>query len=126
MTDETKKMIDQGRDHFEGAKILFNKGYPTDVVSLLLHQALEAYLKGFLAHLEIDPQGGKDFKSLFNSIVKKDKGFKKFEGLCKRVNGYYAFGKLPTDPLSSKAQERMKASLAETETLIAVINEKLP
>ena len=125
MTDETKKLLELGHDHFEGAKILFNKGYPTDVVGLLLHQALEAYFKGLLAHLEIDPQGDENLITLFNSIIQKDKEFKKFEKICKRVNGYYAFGKLPSDPLSEKAQEEMKTSLAETEDMIAMIKEKL-
>ena len=125
MTNKTKKLLEQGYEHFEGAKILFNKGYPTDVVGLLLHQAMEAYLKGLLSRLEIDPQEGDDLKTLFNSIIQKDKEFKRFEKLCKRVNGYYAFGKLPPDPLSKKAQEEMKTSLTETEKLIAKINEKV-
>ena len=79
MIDETKKLIEQGNDHFEGAKILFSKGYPTDVVGLLLNQSLEAYFKGFLAHLKIDPQEDEDLITLFNLIIQKDKGFGKFE-----------------------------------------------
>jgi HEPN domain-containing protein len=124
MTDETKKLLEQGSDHFEGAKILFKQGYPTDVVGLLLHLALEAYLKGLLSHLEIDPQEDEDLKTVFNSTILKDKEFKKFEKLCERVNGYYAFGKLPSDPLSKKAHEEMKISITETEKLIAKIKEK--
>ena len=125
MTDEIKKLLEQGNDHFEGAKILFNKRYPTDVIGLLLHQAIEAYLKGLLTHWEFDPQEDEDIKMLFNSIIQKDKGFKKFEKLCARVIGYYAFGKLPSDPLSEKAQEEMKTSLYEIEKLIAKIKEKV-
>ncbi|UCE19519.1 MAG: HEPN domain-containing protein [Gemmatimonadota bacterium] len=125
MTDETKKLLEQGHDHFEGARILLNKGYPTDSVGLLLHQALGAYFKGLLAHLEIDPQENDDLITLFSSIIQKHREFKNFEKLCERVNGYYAFGKVPPDPLSKKAQEEMKTSLTETEKLIAKINEKL-
>ena len=125
MTDEIKKLFEQGNDHFEGAKILFNKGYPTDVVGLLLNQSLEAYFKGLLAYWELDPQEDEDLQTLFNSIIQKDKEFKKFEKFCKRVNGYYGFGKLPSDPLSEKAQGEMKTSLDETEKLITKIKEKV-
>ena len=125
MTEETKKLLEQGYEHFEGARILLNKRYPTDVVGLLLHQALEAYFKGLLAHWEIYPQEDEDLKTLFNSIIQKDKEFKKFDDLCERVNDYYAFNKLPPDPLSEKAQGKMKTSLAETEKLIAKIKKKL-
>ena len=121
MIDEVRHWIETGRDHFEGARILLDKGYPTDVVGLLLQQALEAYLRGLLLSWEIDPEGDEGLESLISAVIQKDRAFEGFRDLCVRVSGYYVFGQLPPDPLSSQAQEEMRNSLSQAQELIARI-----
>ena len=125
MSDVVKTLVDQGKEHFEGARILLDQGYPTDVIGLLLHQSLEAYFKGLMAHWELDPEKDEDLKALFDRIVQRDGAFKKFKTLCDRVNGYYTFGELPADPFSQKAGDGMKTALSEAEHLIGLIEQRV-
>jgi HEPN domain-containing protein len=46
MKEQAQEWLDRGRHHFDGAIILFDAGHFTDVIGILIQQALEMYLKG--------------------------------------------------------------------------------
>jgi HEPN domain-containing protein len=125
MTTETKQFLEQARDHYEGAKILMAKGYPTDIIGLLIHQSFESYFKGLLTHWQLDPEENENLKTLFERIVQREKEFTNFEDLCDRVTDFYVIGKLPPDPLSDQAQQEMKSAIAEVEQLISTIEKHI-
>ena len=125
MTTETIQFLEQARDHYEGAKILMAKGYPTDIIGLLIHQSFESYFKGLLNHWRLDPGKNENLETLFGRIVQREKGFRKFDDLCNRVNDFYVVGKLPTDPLSDKAQKEMKNAITEAGKLISTIEKQI-
>ena len=125
MKEQVKEWIDRGDHHFKGAKILFEAGHFTDVVGILIHQALEMYLKGLQIHWGFVPKRTHDLEALFNPIIRKRKEYEDFLDLCIRVSGYYIEERYPPGPFVMHAREEIKDTLIEAEKLIKKIEREV-
>ncbi|MFQ6091537.1 MAG: HEPN domain-containing protein [bacterium] len=125
MKEQVKEWIDRGRHHFEGAKILFDAGHFTDVIGILIQQALELYLKGLHVHWGLVPKRTHDLEVLLNPIVRKDEEYQDFLDLCIRVSGYYIEERYPPGPPVMHTREEIGASLSEAEKFIAKIDKEV-
>lgn len=100
-----------GRD-FESAKLIIdNGGYP-DIAAVLLQQAAEKYLKGYLISEGWKLIKTHDLKLLIDEAVKYDGGFKNFYDLADELTQLYISDKYPpsiTDVTPGEARKYFDA-----------------
>lgn len=99
--------------------IINTSGYP-DVAGVLLQQALEKFLKGYLISRGWKLVKIHNLKDLLDEAVKHDKKFEKFYDLVTLITGYYFEEKYPFGK-SEVSLEEIKEQMQEVKELINLI-----
>ena len=72
--------FEKGKHDIEGARLLFNAGHHTDTIGILIQQATEKYLKGFLIYHGWKLEKIHDLVRLLAEAVKHRADLGEFEG----------------------------------------------
>ncbi len=98
MPDRTKaacEWFEKGKHDLEGAQILFESGHYTDTTAILIQQAVEKYLKGFLIRYGWKLEKIHDLVRLLTEAAKYKPELAKFEEDCRRITEYYFESRYP-------------------------------
>lgn len=110
----------KGAHHIESAVSLYDEEGYTDVIGLLVHQAVEKYLKGYLLLKGASPGDTYDVVNLLKEASKYDKAFEKYlvpyhkgTGLapCQGMNRYYLDNCFPASEYSEPTGEEVKGHM---------------
>lgn len=116
-----KEWIKKGRHDLEALALILKNSGPADVAGVLLQQALEKYLKGYLI-----VQGWKllkthDLKHLLDEAITHDKRFERFYDLSDILTNYYFEEKYPFGKTEITLKE-ITSKLKESKEIIEIID----
>ncbi len=103
--------------------IIKNGGY-SDVASVLLQQAVEKYLKGYLIAQGWRLHKTHNLKDLIDEAVKYNQGFNKFYEITTVLTGYYFEEKYPFDELQVSMEE-IKVNFEQSKEIVELIENLL-
>lgn len=124
MPDRTKiaqEWFEKGRHDIEGAKLLFERNHFTDTIAMLIQQAIEKYLKGFLILHGWKLKKIHDLVTLLAEAAKHNPAFQKFEEDCRRISEYYFHARYPGRMPIDYPRKEIGKSLATADELIRKI-----
>ncbi|MEI7481030.1 MAG: HEPN domain-containing protein [Elusimicrobiota bacterium] len=105
---KAEEWFEKAKHDFESARLIIeNEGYP-DISAVLLQQAAEKYLKGYLISRGWKLVKTHDLKLLIDEAVKYDSGFGDFYDLADELTQCYISDKYPpstTDVTSGEAKK---------------------
>jgi HEPN domain-containing protein len=101
----------KGAHHIESAVSLYDEEGYTDIIGLLIHQAVEKYLKGYLLIKGASPGETHDVVALLKEAGKYDKAFEKYLTPCNGMNCYYLDNLFPSSDYSEPTGEEIKGYL---------------
>ena len=84
-----------GGHDLQSAKLLFEQQGPTDTITVLIQQAAEKYLKGYLLARGWKLKKTHDLELLVAEAAKLDKAFEQFLDLARTLSGYYLRNRYP-------------------------------
>ncbi|MHB1274875.1 MAG: HEPN domain-containing protein [Candidatus Humimicrobiaceae bacterium] len=95
----TEEWFERGKHDFETAKLIFRqKGY-YDVIILLLQQAIEKYIKGYLIFHGWELKKIHDIETLLTEVIQFDKTFEDYLDFGRRLTAYYYESRYPPEPV---------------------------
>jgi len=115
----------RGDHDLQSARILVKQGGHTDTIAVLLQQATEKYLKGYLLTQGWRLKKIHDLEVLVSEAITHDKGFKQFLDFARKAAAFYLEVRYPPGPPTEYSEEEISDMLAQTEKLIAKIEEAL-
>jgi len=117
--------FEKGKHDIEGARLLFNAGHHTDTIGILIQQATEKYLKGFLIYHGWKLEKIHDLVRLLAEAVKHRADLGEFEGQCRRISEYYFEGRYPGRMSVQYPRKEIKESLEVAEAIINKVTEPI-
>lgn len=128
MLDRSKiarEWFEKGSHDLEGAKILFAEKHLTDTIAVLIQQAVEKYLKGFLLYNGWRLEKIHDLVRLLAEASKYRKDLLEFEEHCRRISEYYFESRYPGRTQEEYSREEIKESLEIADRIIKRIEETI-
>jgi len=114
--------FEKAKHDMETVKLIIDSsGYP-DTAAILLQQAAEKYLKGYLISKGWKLVKTHDLKQLLNEAVKYDERLEKYYDLLERLTRYYAEVKYPFSEVLVSLEE-VKADYETVKELLKIIGE---
>jgi HEPN domain-containing protein len=102
----------------KSAKLLFEHGGPSINVGVMLQQAIEKYIKGYLLSKGWKLQKIHDIEVLIDEAIKYDKSFKDFLELGRTLSGVYLKSRYPIMGLQEYPTNQVSEWIKKSETLI--------
>ncbi|MBI4680276.1 MAG: HEPN domain-containing protein [Nitrospirae bacterium] len=124
MPDRTKaaqEWFEKGRHDIEGARLLFEREHFTDTIAMLIQQALEKYLKGYLILHGWKLKKIHDLIPLLAEATTHNSTFQTFEEDCRRISEYYSHARYPGRMPIDYPREEIRKSLAAADELIKLL-----
>jgi HEPN domain-containing protein len=118
--------FEKGKHDLESAKIISEANGYVDSVGVLLQQALEKYLKGYLLAQGWQLKKIHDLRELLFQAKEHNTVFGDYIGLARTLTAIYIEEKYPSGPSEGVTREEMTVLLAQTEKLIALIKSEIP
>jgi HEPN domain-containing protein len=118
-----KEWFEKGKHDIDGAKILFAEKHCTDTIAVLIQQAVEKYLKGFLLYYGWKLEKIHDLVRLLAEASRYRKDLLEFEEPCRRISEYYFESRYPGRMQEEYTVEEMEGSLEIAEQIIKRIEE---
>lgn len=101
MPDEARlaqEWFSRGDHDCQAAKVLVDKGGFTDTIAMLVQQAAEKYLKGYLVYHGWKLKKTHDLRRLVAEAVSHDPGFADFRDFARVATAYYLQDRYPPGP----------------------------
>ncbi|MDQ1284391.1 MAG: hypothetical protein QG620_739 [Patescibacteria group bacterium] len=96
-TEQFEEWRKRAEEDYGSAKMLLdNNGFPS-VICFHAHQAVEKYLKGYLAYNDFELEKTHELDVLLKKIIKIDEGFADLMEETVSLNDYYIEARYPTD-----------------------------
>ncbi|MBI4329761.1 MAG: HEPN domain-containing protein [Chloroflexi bacterium] len=115
MPDRRKMAEDwfaHGDQDFQAAKALFAEEEFTSTVAMLLQQASEKYLKGYLVYQGWKLRKTHDLRRLTAEAISYDPRFEQFRDFARKTTAYYLETVIPLAlPLTSREKRLRKPSI---------------
>jgi len=119
-----KEWFVKGDHDLTNAQLLYkNRGY-TDSIAVLIQQAIEKYLKGYLIYYEWKLRKIHDLVELLKEAIRLDESFNKFLPACDKITKYYFDTRYPYSAVEY-SREEIKQSLKEANQIINKIKEEI-
>lgn len=115
----------KGSHDIEMAQLLYNQMGYTDTIALLIQQAVEKYLKGYLIYNGWRLRKIHDLEELLSEAIRVDKDFSKFLGSCQKITQYYVESRYPLESPIEYTREEIKQSLDEAYEIITKIKQAI-
>ena len=128
MPDRAKaagEWFEKGSHDIEGARLLFDNEHYTDTIAMLIQQAVEKYLKGFLVLQGWKLEKIHDLVKLLAEAVKYKPEFIRFEDDCRRITEYYFESRYPGRMPIEYPRAEIGRSLGIAEDIIKEIERAL-
>ncbi len=106
------------------ARIALEASAPTDTVAILLQQAFEKYIKGYLLSKGWRLKKTHDLRELIDRAADHDPVFAEFRDLARLLTALYIEDRYPTSPSAGYSSDEMSSLMHQTERLIVLITEK--
>ena len=123
--EERKELQDEWFEYAErdliSARILFNNRGPATTIGLLIQQAVEKYLKGFLIGKGWRLKKTHDIELLLTEAAQYDERFREYLALGREISAFYAEERYPSGTLFEYSTEKMKQVIETSERLINMI-----
>ncbi|MBI2858544.1 MAG: HEPN domain-containing protein [Chloroflexi bacterium] len=117
-----QEWFDKGSHDLTAAELVFKAGGPADTVAVLLQQAVEKYIKGFLISRGWRLKRTHDLGKLLEAATEHDPGFKGFVKLGNRLTELYIAERYPSVPSLYPSNE-IASLMDETKKLVDLIKE---
>lgn len=102
---KAKEWFEKGEHDFATVELIIKHMGQPDTGAVLLQQATEKYLKGYLISKGWKLIKTHNLKQLLDEAVKYDKQFEKFQDLAIRLTGYYFEEKYPLGKIEVSFEE---------------------
>jgi HEPN domain-containing protein len=119
-----KEWFEKGSHDFTTAKLAFEAGAITDTTVVLLQQASEKYLKGYLISKGWRLKKTHDLVELIDVAEKHNSDFKKYINLADQLTALYLQERYPTVPPADYPREEIASLIEQTEKLITLIKKE--
>lgn len=121
----TKEWFRRASRDLETARLIFSHhGYPEEII-LLLQQALEKYLKGYLIFQGWELKKIHDLETLLTEAIGFDKSFEKFLDLGRKLTAFYYEERYPPAPVAETSKEELVETFKSAQELIQKIKSKV-
>lgn len=119
-----KEWFVKGDHDLTSAELLYkNRGY-TDTIAVLIQQAIEKYLKGYLIYYGWRLRKIHDLAELLKEAIRLDESFNEFLTVCEKITKYYFDTRYPYSAVEY-SREEIKRSLKEAQQIINKIKEEI-
>ena len=123
--EQAREWFERGDHDLEGARILVEaRGY-TDVIGMLIQQAVEKYLKGYLVFFGIKPPKVHELDFLLHQVEIFDHSLDSFIDFCEKTTRYYLEDRYPPGPAVIYSRRDIQDGLDTAYDLIRIIKEKV-
>jgi HEPN domain-containing protein len=112
-----REWFEFGRRDLEAARALIGVGGPMSPAGMLLQQATEKYLKGYLIYHGWKLKKTHDLTRLVADLANYDRSFEPYLDTLQRISEYYLEERYPPLPSVSPGVAEMEASLHVIEQL---------
>ncbi len=123
--NEAFRWFKRAQKDIEDAEFLLKESRTLENVALLIQQAIEKYLKGFIIYHDWELEKIHDLITLINYASKIDKSFEKFVPSLRIITNFYFESRYPITYEPDYTKEEIRESLKEAKKLIALIKEKV-
>jgi HEPN domain-containing protein len=121
--DAAKEWFEFGRRDLEAARALIKLGGPLGPAGMLLQQAAEKYLKGYLVYHGWKLKKTHDLAALVADLADYDRSFEPQLDRLERISEYYFEERYPPLPGESLSAEEIEASLQVIEQVVQHIEQ---
>lgn len=111
----------RGKRDIEDAERLFNAGGHTATVAVLIQQAVEKYIKGFLCARGWKLKKTHDIEELITCACEHDKSFAGYLDFARLVTAYYVEDRYPPSSPDEYSKEEISGVLKTAKELIEKI-----
>ncbi len=118
-----QEWFQRGENDLKTAQIALSGGAPSGTVAVLLHQACEKYIKGFLIYHGWQLIRTHNLVFLLREAMKSNSHLAKFVDLAGTLTSEYLEERYPPGPTVEFSNEGIKELLAETQNLILILKE---
>lgn len=115
----------RGDNDLKTAKLAFQAGAPTDTLAILLQQASEKYIKGYLVFRGWHLKRTHDLRELVQTAVEYDPSFKDYIEMARLLTAYYLDYRYPPGPPADYPRQDIANMLEQTEKLTDKINKSI-
>jgi HEPN domain-containing protein len=109
---KSKDWFEKGNHDVIAARIVFKASGPTDTVGMLLHQAFEKYIKGYLLSRGWELRKIHDLRELIFRAQDYNQTFGRYLELARKLTAIYVEGRYPSGPPVDYPQEELAQLLA--------------
>jgi HEPN domain-containing protein len=117
--------LSRGNNDLETARLAFQAGAPTGTIGVLLQQAAEKCLKGYLISKGWRLKKTHDLAELVDTAREYDRAFNDYLDMSRRLTAYYVEDRYPPGPPADYPREEIAGVMEQTEKLINRIKEAL-
>jgi len=118
-----QEWLARGSNDMQTARLAFQAGAPTDTIAVLLQQAAEKCLKGYLLSQGWHLKKTHDLRELVDKAREYDASFSDYLDMARRWTAYYVEDRYPPGPPADYPREEIADVMEQTEKLIAKIRE---
>jgi HEPN domain-containing protein len=115
----------RGEHDLQSARLLYEQEGPTDTIAILLQQAAEKYLKGYLLTRGWKLQKTHDLEVLVSQAITYDSKFDRFLDFARIISAYYIEDRYPPGPPADYPREEIAGLMEQTDVLVTLIKETL-
>ncbi|MCK4357244.1 MAG: HEPN domain-containing protein [Candidatus Cloacimonetes bacterium] len=123
--NEANRWFERAQKDIEDAELLLKESRTVENVALLIQQAIEKYLKGFLIYHDCELEKIHDLITLINYASKIDISFEEFVPSLRMITNFYFESRYPIAYEPEYTKEEIRKSLKEAKKLIALVKEKV-
>lgn len=116
-----QEWLARGENDLETARLAFRAGAPTGTIAVLLQQAAEKYLKGYLIFKGWRLKKTHDLVELMDRAREYDAAFSDYLDMARRLTAHYKEDRYPPGPPADYPREEIAEVLEQTEKLVATI-----
>jgi HEPN domain-containing protein len=113
-----QEWLSRGSNDLETARLAFQAGAPTGTIGVLLQQAVEKCLKGYLIFRGWRLKKTHDLAELVDTAREFDNTFSNYLDLSRRLTAYYVEDRYPPGPPAEYPREEIAEVMEQTNNLI--------
>lgn len=113
-----KEWFRRGQNDLVSVRLIIKEDGPLDTASVLLQQAVEKHLKGYLIFHGWELLKTHDLAYLIGEVAKHDPSLSRFTDECRKISQYYREQRYPIGIESELTREEVISSLKVAEELI--------
>lgn len=118
-----QEWFEKGNHDLITAKLAFEAGAPTDTVAVLLQQAAEKHLKGYLLSKGWQLKKTHDLRELIDRAIERDAGFNKYVGMARLLTAMYVEDRYPSGLPENYPKKEIAGLMEQAQKLVDKIRD---